>query len=235
MLAKRLIITLFLIIALVRVGGYFGQAGRHNQAAVVAVAHLSGTRSCAADQPYWQWQGVTPTSPPSPYLQAVLAGALDTELVPPSFVEWQRDPRLFYWFAAQHAAKNGDYSESLRLLQQSRAGSMLDATAHMAARAGRPECSLINWTLASEIGYGQSPDGYRQHMMNHRQWMQVAVAFERLLMYDANRVEWRISLARAYLALQRATDAEYILAPVIANGTLEEKNEAARLLQTITP
>ena len=235
MFAKRLFVILFFLFVLVHAGGYFGQAGRQNQAALAAVVHLSSTTSCAADQPYWQWQGDTSISSPSPYLQAVLAGALDTEFIPPSFAEWRRDPRLFYWFAAQHAAKNDDYSGNLHLLRKAGVGSMLDATAHMVARAGHPECSLINWTLANEIGYGEPPDGYRQHMMNQRQWTEVAEAFERLLMYDVNRAEWRISLARAYLALQRATDAEYMLAPVIANGALEEKNEAARLLQTITP
>lgn len=204
-----------------------------NRRVVEIIAQLSPTTACAPDEPLLQWHGRLPTAPLSPYLQAVLAAAQDTDFALPTEDVWQRDPRLFYWFAAQHAVKRGDYASSLEMLRQAQAGSLLDAAGHMTAVAGKRECSIINWTLANELDYTQVPAGYVQNMVNQQQWTAVAEVYSRLLPYDPQRAEWRLLLAQAYLGLGETAVAQEILAPVLLYGTAAEIETANQLLSSI--
>jgi hypothetical protein len=206
------------------------QAVTENRRAVAIVTHLSTTSACAPDEPLLEWHGRLPTFPLSPYLQLVLASALNTDFVPPDLDEWQRDPRLFYWFAAQHAVKQGDYAGSLEMMGQAQAGSLLDAAGHMSGVAGKPECSIINWTLASELGYTRVPDGYVQNMVNQQQWRLVAEVYDRLLKYDPQRSEWRLLLGQAYMGLGETAVAQDVLAPILLYGTNEEVEAVNQLL-----
>ncbi len=207
-------------------------AWMQNQTAVTAITHLSTTSSCAIDAVRLQWDGDLPAGSYSPYLQAVMAGALGTEMMSPDFNEWKRDPRLYYWFLAQTAVKNKAYDKSLLYLTTAKAETMLEAAGHTTIETGHTECSLINWTVASEISSREAPDGYVQHMMNTEQWPQVVEAFSRLLQYDSQRVAWRLSLAKAYLAMGETAVAEETLTPVFLNGTPEQIKAAKRLLQS---
>lgn len=211
---------------------HLGPAWQQNQTAVTTIAHLSTTSSCAVDEVGVRWNGDLPILSYTPYLQAVIASALGTEIVPPSFDEWERDPRFYYWFLAQTAVKNEAYRDSLLYLTTADAGAMLDAAGHSAIITGHTECSLINWTVVSEIGYGEPPDGYVQHMMNHEQWPQVAEAFSRLLRYDPRRADWRLPLAKAYMAMGETAVAEETLAPVLLDGTDDQIEAANKLLQS---
>lgn len=207
-------------------------AWQQNQTAVTAITHLSRTSSCAVDEVRLQWNGDEPIGSYSPYLQAVMAATSGTEIGSPGFNEWNRDARLYYWFLAQTAVKNKAYDKSLLYLATARAGAMLDAAGHTTIATGHTECTLINWTVASELGYREPPDGYVQHMMNTEQEPQVVEAFSRLLQYDAQRADWRLSLAKAYLAVGETAVAEETLAPVLLNGTPEQVEAANTLLQS---
>lgn len=202
-----------------------------NQEAVTAIAHLAPTSSCAVDEVRWQWIGPQATFGASPYVQAAVAGAAGIDVMPPEFEGWERDTRLYHWFRAQTSVKEGDYSTSLTHLQLAEAGSMLDAAGHTAGQVNHPECSVVNWTVASEIGYRPPPNGYVQGMMNNHQWSQVAEAFERLLHYDPNRIPWRLRAAEAYAAMGQTLSVRELLKPVLNYGTAEEIESANKLLQ----
>lgn len=228
-MSKRPFAFLFLFAFLVGSVLRSQAAWKINQTAVNTLAHLSPTASCAIDQARLQWQGTPPTQTLPPYLQAVVASALDTELASPTLEDWKRDPRLYYWFMAQTAVKNGAYQESLAHLTAADAGFMLDAAGHLAATEA---CSVINWTIASEIGYLEPPDGYVQHLVNHQLYADVAETFTRLLHYDSERVAWRLSLAKAYVAMGETAVAAETLEPVLLHGTIQDIEAANKILQS---
>ncbi len=208
---------------------------KQNKTAVFTVTHLTPTSSCAIDEPRLKWTGEPSTSVPSPYLQAVVASAVDNTTASPPLTEWERDPRLYYLFLAETAVKHGNYADSLTHLTTANAGRRLDAAGHFAATEA---CSIINWTIASEIGYREPPDGHVQHLTSHQLYEDVAESFTRLLHYDTERAAWRLALAKAYVEMAETavgtTDlVEETLMPILLNGTSEEIEEANKILQTI--
>lgn len=198
-----------------------------NQRAVAAISHLSLTTSCAIDEPYLQWEGEPVNLEQSAYLQGAAASALQSDLSIPSFDEWDRDPRLYYWFMAQMAVKNKAYTESLDYLAAADAGSILNVAGHFSPT---PVCAVINWSIASEIGYIPPPNWLIQGMESQKDWVQLEETLIRLLRYDSQRVSWRLSLAKAYMATGETAVAEEILEPVLNDDSSENREQALSIL-----
>jgi FimV-like protein len=109
------------------------------------------------------------------------------------------------------------------------AGAMLEVAGHKTSYS-HPECTLILWTLAYEVfGYAE-PDWYMALLVANENWAAIAEAYERLLLYEPDRAEWQLALARAYFALNRSADAERILQPILALSSQALKEEAEALL-----
>jgi len=134
---------------------------------------------------------------------------------------------------SQNAIKSGNYDRSLDYLGLANAVPMIEAFGHTTSSDGRSECSLINWVLAYEIGSRYSPDWYIHKMKNLQQWEDLARGFKQLLLYRPDRVDWRLHLGEAYIALGQIQDAEHVLNPILVIGDQEERTKANNLLSQI--
>lgn len=227
-------LSAILLGALVLTGGMrLREALINNLGALEAVAQLAPTTSCAADEVRWQWVGPQGTFRTSPHIQAAVAAAAGTEVLPPALEEWTRDVRLYHWFRGQTAVKNKQFRESLLSLQLAGAGPMLDVAGRTAVQVGHPECLVINWAIAEEIGHSMPLDGYVQGMLNNQQWQPVLDAAHRLQRYDEQRATWQLWLAKAYLGMGVRVSATEALTHVLANGNEEEVQAAKKLLQNM--
>lgn len=202
---------------------------RANGSALAALRHLTNTGSCAPDQVYFRWDGAPIPGGMNQYVRAAVAAAENAALSMPPITDWDRDPRLYFWFEAQAAVKQDDYPHSLELLQRAGIGQMLEAQGHPLFWSN-PSCALIVWTLAHEVAGYSDPAWVVQHLVAQQDWVAVAEAYERLLPYEPENSEWRLVLARAYLALDRCTDALLTLQPLLNSPSSVDRQAAEALL-----
>lgn len=228
MLYDKRLLGFLCFVAFVIVSIRIGTSWQNKKVFIFFVDHLELISSCKIDEVRLHWQGELLDGPLPPYLQGVAASTLNTNVDSPGKDIWDRDFRLYYWFMAQSAVKNNLYGDSLIYLNSADVGKMIDAAGH---NNPSPICRMINWTLASEIGYRDPPDEYVQAMRDTDQWDAIEQAFTHLLKYDPQRTAWRLTLAEAYMVLEKRSSAEMVLVPVFLNGTDEEIEAANTVLQ----
>jgi hypothetical protein len=183
--------------------------------------------------PEWVWKGNAIPAQSGNYVSLVL-GSFGAEHSIPGTVG-QHDTRLAAWFQALRLARQGREQQSLPYLQTARVGQMLLAAGHATYRSD-PACSVFNWLLAHKVGQvGSPPDPSLESIKGYVNWLiaekpeAVKEAFMRLLRYDPEDMEWRLTLAKAHLALGELPAAEAVLQPVLASPA--ERTAAEALLQ----
>ena len=205
-------------------------AVRTNVAALAVARHLSPVDACAPDEVRSRWAGgVVPSSLPLNLLAAVAAATGSAESMPVA-AEWERDPRLYAWFQAQFSAKQGNYPLSYTYLRQANAGSMLEAQGHGAFYTDL-KCTLIVWALAHELDGYDEPTWVVDDLAREGSWEIIAEAYERLLRYLPERADWRLTLARAYVGLNRRQDAAAVLEPLLGSSSQAMREAAESLLR----
>lgn len=216
-------------------GARSGQDGLSNVAAVAALKELQPAAArCAPLDAEWTWSGSQIPAQTNDYVRLVLASLNGADENPPEDVE-QRDPRLVAWFQALWLARQRQAAQSLPYLRAAGVGRMLLAAGHRTYRSD-PACSVFNWLLAHKVGpVGLSPDpslegirGYVGGLLREKPEA-VKEAYVRLLGFDPDDVEWRLTLAKAHLALGELSAAEEVLQPMLALPA--ERPAAEALLQ----
>lgn len=207
------------------------RAVRTNVAAQSVARQLLPVDACAPDEVRSRWAGgMVPSNLPLNLHAAVAAAGGSAESMPAE-AEWERDPRLYAWFQAQFSAKQGNFPLSYAYLSRANAGPMLEAQGHGAFYTD-PRCTLIVWALAHEIGGYTEPSWVVDHLAREGSWEVIAEAYERLLRYLPDRADWRMTLARAYVGLNRRPDAEAVLEPLLGSPSQATREAAENLLRS---
>ena len=190
---------------------------------------------CMPLEAQWTWSGTDLPANISPYLRAaaVSVGASDTAETPRD--PERRDPRLLAWFRALQLARQGQTEASMPYLKASGAGQVFLAAGHRTYYTA-PACTVVNWVLAYEIGnVSPSPDPprssvivYVEGLIANGQAQAVIDAYTRLLAFEPNKSDWRLTLAKAYLTLKQKSMAEQVLQPLLTSP--EGRNAAEALL-----
>ena len=136
----------------------------------------------------------------------------------PGLDDAPHDARLLAWFQALSLARRGQAAESLPYFKASGAGPMLLGAGH-ATYHSDPACTVFNWILAYEIGPAglldgspKSVQGYVDGLIANGQAQVVVEAYSGLLRYEPANAGWRLTLAKAYLALDQLPEAEAVCA-----------------------
>lgn len=219
-------------VAVVLIGTRLAQHLSYNVTAVSVIQQLEPVQArCKPLDPEWVWSDNAVQMQAGNYVNVVLASLGTKDSV--SETTAQHDPRLVAWFQGLRLMRTGQEEQSLSYLRAAGAGRLLLAAGH-ATYLSDPACTVFDWVLAHDIGsVGPTPDpplanlnSYVAGLIDNGQPEVVVDAYTRLLKFEPQKSDWRLTLARAHLALDQLPEAEEVLQPVLEIPSDRTKAEA---------
>ncbi len=205
-----------------------------NRSSLLALKQVTPVNAgCDPLEPSLRWSGELWNDPTSRLgVVVAAAGGLAEKTLPGQ--NQAHDAQQWAWFTAKRLIAQGQYAASFPYLQQAHIAGMLTTAGHF--NHGDWGCGLFNWLMAVEMKdseFQPSPDwaslvGYTNNFIADGRAQIVIDAYTRLLAFQPERTEWRLVLARAYLALEQLDEARRILEPLLSSSV--ERATAQALL-----